>query len=104
MKLTKQQRHMAYKIMLAEIKNVNNCLCGVYENVTGECPYTKKMFNPGAVLVKEKWLHGFEYYLPELWAKRTTDSWTESWFYGENNRGNRINILKKCIEETYYQW
>lgn len=111
MKLTKKQRHMAYMIMLAELQTVidkdSASLCEVYETITGEIPYISESGKDtnGAVIVNGEYQHGFEYYLPELWAKRTTDRWTACWYkntkYGYNKR---IAILKQCIAETYYKF
>lgn len=75
-------------------------LCDIFSTIFGFYPYETCDFD-----YEDKSIHGFEYYLPELWAKRTTDDWFEEWFedfgyiipeYWEV----RKRVLIECIEET----
>ncbi len=101
MKLNKLQRHTAYMIMLAiaETKECGDCidgLCDIYEVIFGSLPY--------CIRYEERSnRHGFDYHLPELWAKRTTEDWCGVWFNNtdSSNWNNRKKLLKQCIEETY---
>lgn len=96
MKLTKQQRHMAYMIMLASIEiNKDKCfLCHCLE----------------ADGVVESFHDGIEIllWLTELAGKRTGQ---HVWFVPTNGaidekslRKVRIAALKQCIEETADAW
>lgn len=95
MKLTKQQRHMAYMIMLAEAEG------GEY-SAYGFCRIISQCLDNSTY---EPRLDDLELTdLPELWAKRPS-CYIDYWF-PSNNEGwqSRISLLKQCIEETADAW
>lgn len=100
MKLTKQQRHIAYIIMLAEAELTDM----VYTKIVGadknrnNYPYEKCGF---CFLLKQLFdmdLHDGQF--TELINKRPQFYYSAFWFKNEDSE-SRIKILKQCIAETY---
>ena len=93
MKLTKDQRHTVYIIMLVEMDS-SDFLCPAFDNTftdDGEydihITYNNKRF-------KET--------LPELYAKKPNPTRTPNCWFLSDEEGNeaRKNLLKQCIKET----
>lgn len=96
MKLNRQQRHMAYMIMLAEAEAGTPLGSGFCYLFTG------RLF--GYCITKDYYIYDraiFKKLLPELFAKRPKQK-TIYWFpYNKNGWQKRIRLLKQCINETY---
>ena len=94
LKLTKEQRWVAYCIMLQvfDERDYDDCgafLCRVFQKITGiDVSLDDKMF-------KEL--------LPELWNKRPKANYIGNVWYSQHGCGYvaRIKALKQCIEETH---
>lgn len=98
MKLTKLQRHTAYIIMLREAE-----LFYDFDNDYGLCKMSYDVLGLYTYCYGHKnWIYNISNYLPELWAKRLTDSVYSSWFTKDKKGWDeRIKILKQCVKETY---
>ncbi len=93
MKLTKKERHKAYKAILALInRGVKSTVCGAFSYL-----YKISLDNDGKFT-------NFKDYLPELWDKRGYFSSDcrkdETSGYLWNKCVERIDALEKCIKET----
>ncbi len=88
MKLTKQQRHMAYMIMLAEGRSLK-----------WFCPIAETCF--GIDLDNDNRFGNFKEMLPELYAKKKYEDDGAFLFAGSSER---ISLLRKCITETEDAW
>ncbi|MBL7721156.1 MAG: hypothetical protein JNK98_04105 [Chitinophagaceae bacterium] len=103
MKLTKQQRHMAYMIMLAEAESpgffyYEECLGLFKSNRFGFCGMIRMVFGINATDTEMPII------LPELFVKKPVLG--ESYWFPTDESGwqSRISLLKQCITETADAW
>jgi hypothetical protein len=88
MKLTKDQRHTAYIIMLDSFETDDiegcqffcECMSYLFDWSFSERPIRK--------------------YLPELWSKRPKPLYSSTCWFDSRDKDSRIDLLNQCINET----
>lgn len=100
MELTKQQRHIAYIIMLEESQRPGE----FYYNDLDEVKSSNRFGFCGMIrmIFDESFQDSDMYFVfPEIYKKRP--AMAGAYWFGTNAEGwlERIKLLKQCIEETY---
>lgn len=87
MELTKEQENEMYKMILSDIESEKETFC---------CDSIVEMSRKSTLIDQPIGYVQAKYYLEKLYTFKTTNI-EFSWF---NNKQERIDALKKCIEQT----